>query len=171
MTGYPLPDEYAPYYFSYIRLIPKEAEIKSYLNQQQAAIESFFRQIPSEKHDYRYDEGKWSLKEVLGHIIDCERIMAYRALRIGRGDETPIEGFEQDDYIPSGKFAFRNWDDLIQEFSTVRTATLSLINGMPEESFEQIGLANGKPVSCRAVFYIIGGHVQYHRQIIEEKYL
>ncbi|MEZ4827068.1 MAG: DinB family protein [Bacteroidia bacterium] len=171
MTDYPLPDEYAPYYFSYIRLVPKESDIRAFLTQQQGELEGFFRNIPSDKYDFRYQPEKWSLKEVLGHILDTERIMTYRALRIGRGDETPIEGFEQDGYIPTGGFANRSWENLLGEFSTVRASTLSLIQNMPDEGLLQLGIANGKPVSCRAVFYIIAGHALYHRQIIEEKYL
>ncbi|MDX2246125.1 MAG: DinB family protein [Bacteroidia bacterium] len=171
MNGFPSPTEYAPYYFTYIGLVPADTDIRSFLNTQEKSLFSFFKNIPSEKHDYRYAEGKWSVKEVVGHILDTERIMAYRALRVGRGDTTPIEGFEQDDYVPAGKFAARKWEDLLHEFSTVRQSTLSLVNTMPDEAFTQMGTANGKPVSCRALFYIIAGHALYHRQILEQKYL
>lgn len=171
MAGYPTPSEYVPYYFTYIGLVPKEGDIGDYLTSQKDTLLTFFNRISPEKYDYRYAEGKWSLREVLGHILDCERIMAYRALRIGRGDTTPIEGFEQDDYIPTGKFSARSWEAMTAELLTVREATISLLHGMPEDAFERTGTANGNTISCRALFYIIAGHAQYHRQIIEEKYL
>jgi DNA transposition AAA+ family ATPase len=111
------------------------------------------------------------VKEVLGHVNDTERIMSYRVLRISRGDQTPIEGYEQDDYVTSAKFSHRTMDDLLQEFMTIRDATIQLIRHLDEETSERRGTANNKQISARAVVYVIAGHELHHRKILEEKYL
>ena len=111
------------------------------------------------------------MKEVLGHINDTERIMSYRVLRIARGDQTPIEGYEQDDYVTGGKFSRRTMDDLLQEFMTIRNATIQLIRHLDAETAERHGTANNKQISARAIVYVIAGHELHHRRILEEKYL
>lgn len=120
--------------------------------------------------DATYAPGKWSIKEVAGHIVDTERIMAYRLLRIARGDSTPLPGFEQDDYVRDGNFASRTLANLIEEFRLVRAATLALLQGLDGEALVRRGLADGKPVSARALAYIIAGHERHHLDILQQRY-
>jgi hypothetical protein len=121
--------------------------------------------------DLRYAPDKWSLKEVVGHLNDTERIMAYRALRIARGDQTPIEGYEQDDYVRNSPFARRPLADLIEDYIAVRRATISLFRNLDVSAWIRQGVANKNEVTVRALAYIIAGHELHHRRILEEKYL
>ena len=169
----PQPGEYAPHYERYISLVPGN-DVHAAL----AALEDQRRQMllllsgrTEADGDLRYAPGKWSLKEVLGHINDTERIMSYRALRIARGDATPIEGFEQDDYVRNSPFALRPLADLIEDYIAVRRATVSLFRNLDEAAWTRQGVANKNEVTVRALAYIIAGHELHHRRIIEEKYL
>ena len=165
----PQPGEYAPYYDRYISLIHGE-EILATLDQQRKETMLLLCGRDEEDGDYRYAPGKWSAKEVLGHVCDTERIFAYRALRISRADATPLEGFEQDDYVRNGGFANLSLADLIEEFIAVRRATLSLLRNLEEAAWLRRGMANKNEVSVRALAYIIAGHEVHHRRILEEKY-
>ena len=169
----PQPGEYAPYYDRYISLVPG-ADVFAAL----AALEDQRRQMllllcgrTETDGDLRYAPDKWSLKEVLGHINDTERIMSYRALRMARGDTTPIEGFEQDDYVRNGPFARNSLADLIEDYIAVRRATVSLFRNLDEPAWTRRGTANQNEVTVRALVYIIAGHELHHRRMIEEKYL
>jgi hypothetical protein len=167
--------EYAPYYERYISLVRhNEAPGNDIL----AAFDDQRRQMllllcgrTEADGDLRYAPDKWSLKEVLGHINDTERIMSYRALRISRGDATPIEGYEQDDYVRNGPFARRPLADLIEDYIAVRRATVSLFRSLDEAAWSRRGVANKNEVTVRALAYIIAGHELHHRRILEEKYL
>jgi hypothetical protein len=121
--------------------------------------------------DFRYAPDKWNLKEVLGHVNDTERIMSYRALRISRGDKTPMEGFEQDDYVRNAPFARLTLSDLIEDYIAVRRATVSLFRNLDEQAWTPRGTASNNEVTVRALAYIIAGHELHHRKIMEEKYL
>ena len=166
----PEPAEYDPYYERYISLV-KSDDIVAALQKQSQETRDLLNKVSAEKAEFRYAPGKWSVKEVLGHINDTERIMSYRVLRIARGDQTPIEGYEQDDYVTGGKFSRRTMDDLLQEFMTIRNATIQLLRHLDAESAERQGTANQKQISARAVVYIIAGHELHHRKILQEKYL
>jgi hypothetical protein len=166
--GRPKADEYAPFYDRYISLVTSE-DIVPVLEKEGPETVALFKSATS-KADYRYAPGKWTVKEVLGHINDSERIMAYRALRIGRGDKTPIEGFEQDDYVRDSNFAQRSLPDLIDEFVDVRRATISLLKNFDNEIALRRGTANKCETSVRAVAYVIAGHELHHRRILREKY-
>jgi hypothetical protein len=120
--------------------------------------------------DLRYAPDKWSAKEVLGHVCDSERIFAYRALRIARGDRTPLAGFEQDDYVRNGPFAVRALADMIEDYIAVRRATLTLFRNLDEPAWTRRGIANNNEVSVRALAFITAGHELHHRRILEEKY-
>ena len=120
--------------------------------------------------DFRYAPDKWSAKEVLGHVCDTERIFAYRALRIARGDQTPLAGFEQDDYVKNGPFAPAPLEEIIEDYIAVRRATLTLLRNLEEAAWTRRGVANKNEVSVRALAYIIAGHELHHRRILEEKY-
>jgi uncharacterized damage-inducible protein DinB len=121
--------------------------------------------------NFRYATDKWTVKELVGHIADSERIFAYRALRIARADKTPIEGFEQDDYVKNGGFNDRTLVDLAEEFAQVRGATLALFLSLNGDAWQQRGIANKNEVTVRALAYIIAGHELHHRRILEDKYL
>jgi len=169
----PQPGEYAPYYDRYISLVPGTDVLAAL-----AALEDQRRQMllllsgrTESDGDIRYAPEKWSLKEVLGHISDTERIMSYRALRISRGDATPLEGFEQDDYVRNGPFARRPLADLIEDYIAVRRATISLFRNLDEAAWTRRGVASKNEVTVRALAFIIAGHELHHRKILEEKYL
>ncbi len=166
--------EYAPYYERYISLVQSTAEtpdILAALNQQRRETMLLLSGRTEADGDLRYAPEKWSVKEVLGHMNDTERIMSYRALRIARGDATPIEGFEQDDYVRNGPFQRRPLADLIEDYIAVRRATLSLFCNLDEAAWTRRGIANKNEVTVRALAYIIAGHELHHRRILEEKYL
>lgn len=120
--------------------------------------------------NYRYAPEKWSAKEVLGHVCDTERIFAYRALRISRGDQTPIEGFEQDDYVKNGPFARMPLEEIVEDYIAVRRATLTLFRNLDEAAWVRKGIANKNEVTVRALAYTIAGHELHHRGILEQKY-
>ena len=163
--------EYNPYYKSYIDKSNTDLDCVEGLKQNLDTVVSFYKNIPKEKHDYAYAEGKWTIKDVLLHVIDTERIFAYRALRIARQDKTPMVGFEQDDYVAKGYANRRTLDSLIEEYKTVRQATISLFSSLNSDALMQIGEASGSPFSVRALGYIIVGHENHHNQVIQERYL
>ncbi|MFZ0419646.1 MAG: DinB family protein [Candidatus Sulfotelmatobacter sp.] len=165
----PQPDEYAPYYARYISLVEGD-DILITLDQQRRDTMMLLSGRDEQDGDFRYAPEKWSAKEVLGHICDSERVFAYRALRISRADATPMEGFEQDDYVRNGPFANRPLADLVEDFIAVRRATLSLLRNLDEAAWMRRGIANKNEVSVRGIAYIIAGHELHHRRILEEKY-
>jgi hypothetical protein len=163
----PASTEYAPYFDRYISQAPAGDLMQALAAQPVAGI---LAGVSEERAGYRYAEGKWSVKEALGHIIDTERIMAYRALRVGRGDSTGLPGFDQDPYVAHGGFDARTLADLLEEFRAVRAATLCLMRGMPAEGWVREGRADGKAVTARALVWIIAGHELYHARILRERY-
>ena len=167
--GRPQSDEYDPYYDRYISLVKSE-DIVFVLEKQTPDTVALFKSA-SAKTEYRYAPGKWSVKEVLAHVNDTERIMAYRALRISRGDKTPIEGFEQDDYINNATFDDCNLSDLIDEFEHVRRANLLMFRQLNEEAWARRGIASDAEVSVRALAFIMAGHELHHMKLLKEKYL
>jgi DinB family protein len=166
----PQPGEYAPYYEKYLTLVQSH-DILATLEDQRRQTLLLLSGRTEADGDFRYAPEKWSVKEVLGHINDTERIMSYRALRIARGDATPIEGFEQDDYVRNGPFARRPLSDLIEDFIAIRRATVSLFRNLDEAAWTRRGTANKNEVTVRALAYIIAGHELHHRRMLEEKYL
>lgn len=162
--------EYAPFYAGYISQIPN-GDFPSVLHEQLQSIPAFFSQFSDEQAMFRYADGKWSIKELLGHINDGERVFAYRAMRIGRGDTTPLPGFEQDGYVVTANADRHTLADLIEEFKTIRAASISLYKTLSEDDLLRMGTASGAPMSTRALFTIICGHVKHHIEIIEQKYI
>ncbi len=167
--GRPEPGEYAPYYERYISLVQGD-NILSILDTQRRQTMLLLSGRDEEDGNFSYAPGKWSTKEVLGHLCDTERIFAYRALRIARGDTTPLPGFEQDNYVRNGPFASRSLGDLIEEFIAVRRASLSLLRNLDEAAWMRRGVASKNEVTVRALAYMIAGHELHHRKILEEKY-
>lgn len=132
---------------------------------------SFFRSIPPEKENYRYAEGKWTPKDILLHLIDAERIFAYRALRIARNDKTALPGFEENDYVIEANAEERSMESLLEEYFDVRKATISLFLSFSADALKRLGEASGFSVSVRAIGYIILGHEKHHANVIIERYL
>ena len=166
----PQPGEYAPYFERYISLVPGH-DVLAALEDQRRQMLLLLSGRTEADGDLRYAPGKWSLKEVVGHINDTERIMSYRALRISRGDATPLAGFEQDDYIRNGPFSHCTLADLIEDYIAVRRATVSLLRNLDPTAWSRRGVANNNEVTVRALAYTIAGHELHHRKIVEEKYL
>jgi hypothetical protein len=165
----PQPDEYARYYGKYINLVSGE-DILSTLDQQRRDTMKLLCGRDETEGDFSYAPGKWSTKEVLGHVCDAERVFAYRALRISRGDATPMQGFEQDDYVHNGPFARIPLSEIIEDYIAVRRATITLFRNLDEAAWSRRGVANKNEVTVRALAYTIAGHELHHRAILQEKY-
>jgi hypothetical protein len=165
----PEPGEYAPYYDRYISLVAG-TDILGTLDTQRRQTMLLLSGRDQSDGDSRYAPDKWSAKEVLGHVCDTERIFSYRALRIARGDQTPLAGFEQDDYVKNGPFARVQLADIIDDYIAVRRATLTLLRNLDEAAWGRSGVASENAVSVRALAYMIAGHELHHRRILEEKY-
>jgi uncharacterized damage-inducible protein DinB len=165
----PKPGEYNPYFDRYISLIPGN-DILGTLDKQFSKTIALLSGRSEQDANQRYAPEKWTLKELLGHVIDTERIMSYRALCIARNDRTPLSGFEQDAYVSGGPFAEVAFNDLLEEFKTVRAATLSLLRHLRPGDWTRRGVVDQKETSVRALAYIIAGHELHHRHILEERY-
>jgi hypothetical protein len=151
--------------------LPDDGRLLDHLRENLRVTTDLVRGLPEERLLRRYAPGKWSIKEVLVHVVDDERIYAYRALRFARGDRTELPGFEQDDYVPPSAADQRAIEDILAEYAAVREATIALFRGLPEESFSRSGVADGKRASVRALAYHIAGHEAHHVAIIRERYL
>ncbi|CCG99324.1 hypothetical protein FAES_1314 [Fibrella aestuarina BUZ 2] len=167
----PAAAEHSPYYGTYINLIPEGADPLVLLREQPTTLKALLAPLSDEQALFRYALGKWSIKEALVHIIDTERIFAYRALRIGRGDQTPLPGFDQNDYVPESGADARSLADIWAEYDAVRAATLTLLTSFPDAAFDRIGTASNGPMSVRALAYILPGHEANHIAVFRERYL
>ena len=167
----PTEGEYSPYAIMYIKLLPDDDLVLNHLKENYKKVNEFILSLQPGKLTYRYAEKKWTIKEILVHIMDDERIYAYRALRIARNDKTPLPGFEQEDYIPFTRANQRSLSSIFREYKTVRSATLSLFSSLSNEDLLRVGIANDHPVSVRALAYHIAGHELHHLNIIRERYL
>src|SRR5215471_8264081 len=166
----PEKSEYAPSYEGYVSRVPA-GDIVAGLGQQLDETLALIRSIPESRGNYRYDEGKWSIKELLGHVIDSERVFAYRALRFGRGDTTPLSGFEQDDFVRGADFNKRSLKDLAEEYEHVRRSTISLFASLEDDAWARRGPANNNEVSVRGLAFIIAGHERHHLEVLRTRYL
>jgi hypothetical protein len=168
ITGRPDSNEYAPYYGKYISLVP-EGDILVTLERQLPDTVALL--APREADgDYRYAPGKWSVKESFGHVIDTERVFSYRALRIARNDQTPLAGYEQDDYVKYGPFAQCTLPAMLEEFTSVRKATVALFRALDQAAWSRRGTASNNEVTVRALAYMIAGHELHHRKLFQDKY-
>lgn len=154
-------------YLSFVEVDTVSEAIDKYSNE----ISGFFKNIPAEKINYRYAEGKWSLKEMLQHIIDAERIFAYRALAIARHDKTPLPGFDENSYAAAANADYRDWEDLLKEFEIVRKSSDLLLQSFTEDQLKQAGTTNGEPNTVKAISFLIFGHILHHIQVIKQRYL
>jgi len=169
-TMRPEPSECAPYYRDYVNAVP-EGHIIDILEQQLSDTLLLLGDLSPERPDFRYADGKWSLKEVVGHVVDCERVFATRALAFSRGDPAEMPGFEQDDYVAHGGFGERPFPNLLAEYEALRMANLALFQGFSDEMMLRSGVANGSRFTVRALVYIVAGHERHHMQVIRERYL
>ncbi|MGA9406330.1 MAG: DinB family protein [Bacteroidota bacterium] len=167
----PKEGEYPAYAIMYINLLPDDGLVLKYLEDNFRSTKEFILSLPKEKFSYRYAKDKWTIKDILVHIMDDERIYAYRALRFARNDKTELPGFEQDDYVPYAKANNRSIENILEEYATIRNATLSLFKSFNEEDVLRSGVANGHSVSVRALIYHLAGHELHHMKIIRDRYL
>jgi len=165
----PEPKEYIDYYKKYIEQVDGDNYLSA-LKMLQPKTVAFLNSLDAAKWNYRYATGKWSIKEAMLHVIDTERIMTYRALRIARNDKTPLPGYEQDDYIPYTDAENRSPASIIEEYKAVRGATISMFSNFNDEMLSRVGTASGNPFTPRALGYIIAGHELHHMQIIRQRY-
>jgi uncharacterized damage-inducible protein DinB len=165
----PAADEHVAYYSTYIDRVP-DGDIIERLSTQIRDTIRLLSPIDEAKALHRYAPGKWSVKEVIGHMTDGERVFAYRALRIARADATPLAGFDENAWVPAGKFDARPLTGLLEEFAAVRVATVALFRSLDEETARRRGTANGNVITPRALAYIIAGHEFHHVGILKERY-
>jgi DinB family protein len=167
---HPNPDEFDPAAAAYVARIGAVDDAGRQLETQRDRVVSLLSGLSAAQAASRYAPGKWSVTEVVGHLSDAERVFAYRLLRVGRGDETPLSGFDENTYVPAGAFERRSFADVLDEWITVRNATLALVRGLPSEAWARRGRANDRVVSTRALVYIMLGHVEHHLVILAERY-
>jgi uncharacterized damage-inducible protein DinB len=167
----PKDGEFPPYANMYIQLLPDDGLLLKHLKNNFIATKQLILPLPEDKLHYRYAENKWTIKEILVHIIDDERIFAYRALRFARNDKTELPGFDQDDYVLYSRAGGRSMENIFEEYEAVRDSTIALFNGLPDEAFLRMGTANNNKATVRALAYHIAGHELHHINIIKEKYL
>jgi hypothetical protein len=166
----PAPDEYDPYYAGYINRIARGEDVLTVLEDQLRSTSALLQRVDESRGSFRYAPGKWSIKEVIGHLTDTERIMSDRALRIARGDTTLLPGFDEDAYVPAMEADARAVEDLVSEWSAVRRATLALFRGLPAAAWARRGVANGSTVSVHALAYIVAGHERHHLETLRNRY-
>lgn len=166
-----IPDtEYADFYANYIKK-SGSLSLLSGLGQGMQQTEAFFKSIPENRLEYRYSDGKWTIKEILQHLIDTEHVFVYRALRFARQDKTPLPGFEQDDYVLASVANRRTREQLLNDYLDLRESTISLFSSFSKKMLEQIGNASEADMSVRAIGFILIGHEKHHIDIIKERYL
>ena len=165
-------NEYAPYYAMYINPIEKNGNsIIENLKDSQTKFDELFRQLPVDKQDFAYAEGKWTTKELIQHIIDTERVFCYRALCFARNDKTLLPGFDQDLFVSYDNANHRNFIDLLDEMQTLRNSTIQLYKSFTEEALQRIGNASGNDMSVRALGFLFSGHQLHHLKVYKERYL
>ncbi|PHS51677.1 MAG: damage-inducible protein DinB [Lutibacter sp.] len=163
-------NEYAPFYKNYITSLG-DVYLLDILNDSLQELLATVKDLPEEKLVYRYAKGKWTIKELLQHIIDAERVLSYRALRFSRNDITDLHGFNEDWYVDNSNGNDRNFNELLHELTLIRKASISLFNSFSNEMLTMTGSANGSLMSVRALGFVIAGHQMHHLKIIKEKYL
>lgn len=165
----PQPKEFASFYQDYIDLVSDD--VIRELEDQMISFPAFIRSLPPEKMEYAYAPGKWTVKQIVGHLIDNERIMAYRLLCLSRKDATPLPGYDENRYVANSNYAEQETEALVKEFEEIRRANLFLYKSLQPTELDYIGTANNHPISAKALLFIIAGHLNHHRKIIGERYL
>lgn len=167
----PTEAEYPPYYHTYISKVSTSDDLIYTLQDGRNSFITFIKTVPTEKLEYRYQEGKWTIKEIIIHLMDAERIFTYRALRFSRGDSTNLAGFDENEYVPNSDAASRSLQSLIDEYIALRNSTIEFFKNLSPEMALRTGIANGREISVRALGYIIPGHEIHHLGVIKERYL
>ena len=164
------PDIIAPdYFFRYINLV-KEEDLNKALKKNTKQFLKLLKNIPKKKYDFAYADGKWTVKEVIGHIADAERVFTYRLTRIARGDQTPLAGFDENAWAKTAPHGKRQMSSVVDELIAIRRSSLALIDSLDESAIGNTGVANNNPVSARAICWILAGHTQHHLDILGERY-
>ena len=165
----PAPEEYAPFFAGYVSLVP-EADVLPVLAAQAAEIRRLAGALPAERETFRYAPGKWSVREILGHIGDGERVFGYRAFCISRGDQAAFPGFDENDYIAESAYDGQTVAQLADDFAGMRAANLAVLGRLDAARWARVGNANGNPVSVRALAFIMAGHARHHLGVLKERY-
>ena len=165
----PQPNEFGAFYQRYIDTV--EDDVIKALESQVTSFKKLLQSVPLEKENYAYGDGKWTIKEWVGHVIDTERIMVYRLTRFARADATELPGFEENSFVKNANFSDRTMESLISEFHLLRLANLRLFKSLSEEELSRSGIANGHSISVRALLFVIAGHLKHHCNIISARYL
>ncbi|MFD2587443.1 DinB family protein [Croceitalea marina] len=163
--------EFDQYYWRYINKLSNTIKLRESFAIGKDSVVGFFRSVPKEKHNHAYEEGKWTCKEILQHLIDTERIFQYRCFRIARNDKTELAGFDQNIYMAPSMANSKSIEELIAEFIVVRDSSISLLNSLSDADFKNTGMANGGKMSARAAAFTITGHEIWHMEIVSNKYL
>lgn len=169
MTERPPQTEYAPFYAGYVALVP-ETDILAVLEGQVDAIRRLLTPVPDEKETYRYAEGKWSLRQVLGHLVDGERVFGYRAFCFSRGEKAALPSFDENQYVVAARADSISLAELLEELALVRQGNLVVLRRLEAREWAQVGTASGKPVSVRALAWIMAGHPRHHMNVLRERY-
>lgn len=165
----PTPTDYAPPHAGYVDLV-EEDDILSAMREQSSQTQKLLASLDEQRATYRYGEGKWSIKEVIGHMVDAERIIGYRALAVARGDTQPLPGFDENAYVQNASFDAWKLGDLAEEYALVRRSNIVFFQNLQPEAWDRRGTANQHPVSVRGLAYVIVGHERHHLQVLREKY-
>jgi uncharacterized damage-inducible protein DinB len=165
----PESSEYAPFYHGYVASVP-EGDVVALLRQGGRELLDTVATVPEDRGGFRYAEGKWSIREVIGHVIDAERIFTYRALRMARGDTTPLPAFDENEYATAAGSDMRTLSNLVREFGAVRESSVQLFESLSDDAWGRFGVASGKDISVRALAYITTGHSMHHLRILRERY-
>ena len=160
--------EFAPFYAGYIGKVPDSGP--GPMMKDQIAEQEKLRALPDDQANHAYDAGKWTVKELIGHLADAERVFSYRLVRIARGDSTPLAGFDENVWAKTAPHGKRKMTDVVDEMIAIRRATLALVDSLDETTVSNVGLANNNSVSARAICWIMAGHTQHHLDILREKY-
>ena len=166
----PNESEYAPYYQSYVDQV-SENDVMHVLRGELDELDVLLARVPAEKEKYAYADGKWTIREIIGHLIDGERVFGYRALCIARGEKQNLPGFDQNDYMLTAPYNHIELEDLLSELRLVRLSNIAMFRSLDEEAWNRVGTANGNEITLRALAFIMGGHVRHHMNVLKERYL
>ena len=167
----PAVGDYPPYFQNYMNQVPDDGDLLKHLKDIQKETEQLILSLPEEKLMYRYAEGKWTIKDILVHLMDAERIFAYRALRFSRADQTPLSGFDENIYVPVANANARKGKDILKEGTALRASSIAFIKSLDRKALKRKGLSNNNPISVSALANLIYGHQKHHLNIIRERYL
>ena len=170
MLSAPDRSEAADFYFTYIGKVPP-GDVRRILADQAGDLLMLLRGVSDERSLHRYAPGKWTIRELVSHVNDAERVFAFRAFWFARGFDTPLASFDQDAAIPLAGANERSWDSHLDEFAAIRAATVAFFDGLPDSAWDRRGIASGHPVSVRALAYICAGHVAHHLDVLQTRYL